>query len=597
MKAFLYIRKSDKRHQKLSFEKQEKALLQACEKDNIEVVEIYHENESWSKKGIRKVFYEMLKEVEKRYKYPDKRIDIVYVFTANRLSRNIDDTHTILTLLDKEIVAFRSIEEDYDETPSWKKRLRDALSEAIKESEDKSIGWWPNMDLAYSLNNKIARRVPYWYSRVEKSWSIQIIQENEHNQADIVRLIFKEFSSWKYSYRTLSEYINSIWYKKASYNWWVLKLSHFTLSDIWRILKNAFYYWKVVVNYNTDKKSKKNYFEWSFPNMIIWDVFKVDYSKSFAEAQIFEPLISEALYIKCQNINKKKSYKSKITNKETYLFNWISKCSCRTDQPLSLSGYHKKWHYYYKCSSSNNPNTRCSNPSVSEHILNEFLYVNYMKYIHLTDTETKIFSELFKKQLKSIWLIEENAKKTLDKEITQLEKEKQLILDRLLNVASSSLVAALEEKFDSIDTKIKTLNAKKSETTQSSGDLYTYIDDYLYFIRMIWNHYMTFPRARQKELIWWIFEYIIVEDKKIIDLKINPVFEFIINRKKSLLGETQLDSFHIYSTRKTEEVLTLADKNENQENKSENWSNSLIETKKTQPNDCVLYGRPTRNRT
>ena len=356
--------------------------------------------------------------------------------------------------------------------------------------------------------------MPYWYSKVEKSWSIQIIQENEYSQADIVRLIFREFSTWKYSYRTLSEYINSIWYRKASYNWWVLKLSQFTLSDISRILKNAFYHWKVIVNYNTDRKSKKNYFEWSFPNMIIWDVFKVDYSKSIADAKIYEPLISESLYMKCQNINMRKTYKKKISNKDSYLFNWISKCSCRKDQLLSLSGYQKKWHYYYKCSSSNNPKTRCSNPSVSEHILNDFLYINYIKYIHLNKTETKIFSELFKKQLKSIWLIEEDARKTLEKEITLLEKEKQSILDKLLTVRLPSLVVALEEKFESIDIRIQKMCAKKSESIQSYGDLHSYIDDYLYFIRMIWNHYMSFPRARQKELLWWIFEYILIEDKK-----------------------------------------------------------------------------------
>ena len=74
-------------------------------------------------------------------------------------------------------------------------------------------------------------------------------------------------------------------------------------------------------------------------------------------------------------------------------------------------------------------------------------------------------------------------------------------------------------------------------------------------------------------------------------MKINPIFEFIINRKKSLIGTIKLDSIHIHSSRKTEEVLTLVDKNENEENKSENWNNSLTETKKTQPNDCVLYGR------
>jgi len=69
-----------------------------------------------------------------------------------------------------------------------------------------------------------------------------------------------------------------------------------------------------------------------------------------------------------------------------------------------------------------------------------------------------------------------------------------------------------------------------------------------------------------------MFEIIIIENKKIVSYKLNPIFELAIKQNK---------------------VGTLEDITSKSKNKCSNSNNSLNKTKKVQSKDCTLYGRPS----
>ena len=95
--ALIYIRLSSKKQEDgMSKEVQEEKCREFCQKEGMLVKDVYYENKSALHGSKRPVFEEILA----RQKTKDK-VDVIMVYTLNRLTRNHPDFYFIRELVDK----------------------------------------------------------------------------------------------------------------------------------------------------------------------------------------------------------------------------------------------------------------------------------------------------------------------------------------------------------------------------------------------------------------------------------------------------------------------------------------------------------------
>lgn len=316
-------------------------------------------------------------------------------------------------------------------------------------------------------------------------------------------------------------------------------------------------------------------------NYVIWKIHEVEYTEDLRSHNLFEPLISKTLYNICKEIRSKKIQKTTLRKpwKNNYIFNGILKCNCRLNtgkKLLSYSWYEKKWHNYYKCSSSNDSKNKCGNSPITEtHFINE-IYNDFIQKMIFSEIEQVIFKELIQNQINDIKRVEDNWKWEISKMIKQIEKELDEIYATLKNTQIDSLKRRLEAEYLEKEQELDSIKVKLEEFSTNVFITKNIIEDYLYFINNIWSSFLQYPNYRKMELLHSMFENITIQGGNIVSFELNPIFKLAMERWK---------------------VLTNNKWDGNWNKKSENLDNGLKSIKKTPSDDDVLYGRPTRNRT
>ena len=115
-RGLIYYRVSteDQATHGISLEQQKNACLEYAKRNDIEVVEIFHDDGVSAKTVKREDLQKMLKYCEKHY----KEIGCVIIYRIDRLSRNVNDYTTILMLLSKLQIQLASTTEAVDESPT-----------------------------------------------------------------------------------------------------------------------------------------------------------------------------------------------------------------------------------------------------------------------------------------------------------------------------------------------------------------------------------------------------------------------------------------------------------------------------------------------
>ena len=349
MRYVLYARKSmeSEEAQILSIDSQIREMLQIAEKEKLEIVETKKESHSAKEAGQRPVFNEIVEEI-KQDKYNG-----ILTWAPDRISRNAGDLGRIVDLMDQgKLKDIRTYGQRFTNSPNEKFLLMILGSQAKLENDNKVInvkrglrarcemGLWPCTAPTGYLNSK----------NVDKRCHV----EKDPQRALMVRKMFEKVAYEKYSGRQLYQWLKEINFKTKNGK-------HLTLSNVYLVLRNTFYYG----TFKYPKKSDQWY------------------------KGVHEPIIAKELFDMVQeNIS---NHVIKLKNKE-FAFTKMMTCGVcgsgiTADEKFKkLKGGKVSRYVYYMCTKHNEPT--CKNQITREEAIIEQL-ANLMDTIELDEIAMK----------------------------------------------------------------------------------------------------------------------------------------------------------------------------------------------------------------
>lgn len=345
----LYARKSTESEeaQILSIDSQIREMLQIAEKEKLEIVEIKKESHSAKEANQRPIFNEIVEDI-KQDKYNG-----ILTWAPDRISRNAGDLGRIVDLMDQgKLIDIRTYGQRFTNSPNEKFLLMILGSQAKLENDNKVInvkrglkarcemGLWPCTAPTGYLNSK----------NVDKRCHV----EKDVHRAPMIRKMFEKVAYEKYSGRQLYQWLKDRNFKTKNGK-------HLTLSNVYILLRNTFYYGM----FEYPKKSSQ------------W--FK----------GIHEPLITKELFdIVQENIV------NHVINKVDKEFAFTKMMTCgmcgsgiTADEKFKkLKNGDMNRYVYYMCTKHND--SKCKNPIVREEVLIEQL-ANFMDAIKLDEIAMK----------------------------------------------------------------------------------------------------------------------------------------------------------------------------------------------------------------
>ena len=238
-KAYGYMRVStEEQVDNMSFTTQEQAIRTYAERNNIELVHIYHDDGFSAKTARRPDLQAMLKELSDRH----SDVKHVIIYNTTRLTRNMDSfSQDIGSILLAHRVKLHSATEQMDDTPygRFMRTLSIGLAQLDNETKGQAVadnmrgvaleGWWQgNIPLGYS-----AKKVPIGQSRGGKAKE-RLTLERNGDIGDKVQTILERFSKGDATQAELVQLAENI--GLVSY-----KGNPISLSSIGHMLRNIAY--------------------------------------------------------------------------------------------------------------------------------------------------------------------------------------------------------------------------------------------------------------------------------------------------------------------------------------------------------------------
>ena len=231
LKYCLYARKSteSEERQVLSIDSQIKEMLDLAAKENINVVEIKRESHSAKDTGQRLIFNELIEDIKQN------KFNSILTWAPDRISRNAGDLGKVVDLIDQGILKeIRTHSQKFTNNPNEKFLLMILGSQAKLENDNRSINvkrglrtrcemglWVGPAPLGYLNQNRMDRKC-------------QVIVDPL--RAPAIKKMFEKVAYEKYSGRKLYHWL------KHELNFYTRGNKPLTLSGIYRILDNPFYY-------------------------------------------------------------------------------------------------------------------------------------------------------------------------------------------------------------------------------------------------------------------------------------------------------------------------------------------------------------------
>lgn len=233
-KYCLYARKSTEQdeRQALSIDSQLKEMLELANRDGLNVVDIRKESHSAKASSQRPVFNSLIEDIRAG------KFNGLLTWAPDRLSRNAGDLGSLVDLMDQKLLhEIRTNGQRFTDNPNEKFLLMILCSQAKLENDNKSInvkrglraklesGLWPGCAPTGYLNEK----------RMDRKGYILIDPE----RAPVIKQMFEKVSYEQYSGRKIYLWLKHEVEFKTRNN------KYLTLSNIYTILKNTFYYGQV----------------------------------------------------------------------------------------------------------------------------------------------------------------------------------------------------------------------------------------------------------------------------------------------------------------------------------------------------------------
>jgi site-specific DNA recombinase len=231
VKYCLYARKSteSEERQVLSINSQVKEMLELAEREKLEIVEIKRESHSAKDTGQRPIFNEIIEEIKQG------KFNGILTWAPDRISRNAGDLGRIVDLMDQKLlVEIRTYGQRFTNSPNEKFLLMILGSQAKLENDNRGInvkrglrtrvemGLWPGVAPLGYLNQKLMDK------------KCQVIVDPV--RGPIIKKMFERVAYERYSGRKLYNWL------KFELNFYTRGNKPLTLSGIYRILDNPFYY-------------------------------------------------------------------------------------------------------------------------------------------------------------------------------------------------------------------------------------------------------------------------------------------------------------------------------------------------------------------
>jgi DNA invertase Pin-like site-specific DNA recombinase len=231
VKYCLYARKSteSEERQVLSIDSQIKEMLQLAERENLEVVTMKRESHSAKETGQRPIFNEIIEELKQG------KFNGILTWAPDRISRNAGDLGKIVDLMDSgSLLEIRTFGQRFSNNPNEKFLLMILGSQAKLENDNRGInvkrglrtrvemGLWPGVAPLGYLNQKL----------MDKKCQVIVDQQ----RAPVIKKIFEKVAFEHYSGRKIYNWL------KFELNFYTRGNKPLTLSGIYRILDNSFYY-------------------------------------------------------------------------------------------------------------------------------------------------------------------------------------------------------------------------------------------------------------------------------------------------------------------------------------------------------------------
>ncbi len=231
VKYCLYARKSTESEERqiLSIDSQIKEMLQLAEREGLEVVTMKRESHSAKETGQRPIFNEIIEELKQG------KFNGILTWAPDRISRNAGDLGKIVDLMDSgALVEIRTFGQKFSNNPNEKFLLMILGSQAKLENDNRGInvkrglrtrvemGLWPGMAPLGYLNQK----------HMDKKCQVIV----DPQRAPVIKKMFEKVAFEHYSGRKIYNWL------RHELNFYTRGNKSLTLSGIYRILDNPFYY-------------------------------------------------------------------------------------------------------------------------------------------------------------------------------------------------------------------------------------------------------------------------------------------------------------------------------------------------------------------
>ncbi|MFH0828718.1 MAG: recombinase family protein [Candidatus Kerfeldbacteria bacterium] len=231
VKYCLYARKSteSEEQQILSIDSQIKEMLKIAERDGLEIVEIRKESHSAKAVGQRDVFNGLIKDIR------DAKFSGVLTWAPDRLSRNAGDLGALVDLMDQKLLLeIRTYNQKFTNSPSEKFMLMILCSQAKLENDNKSVNVKRGLRTRCEQGLRPSMAPTGYLNEKRKDRPCEVIVDSE--RAPMIKQMFEKVGNEQWSGRKLYHWLRfEVDFKTRSGK-------HLSLSNIYIILKNSFYY-------------------------------------------------------------------------------------------------------------------------------------------------------------------------------------------------------------------------------------------------------------------------------------------------------------------------------------------------------------------
>lgn len=231
LKYCLYARKSTEQEdrQALSIESQVREMQALAEREGLQIVEIKREAHSSKEVGQRPVYNELLAEIKQG------KFNGILTWAPDRLSRNAGDLGAVVDLMDQKLLLeIRTYGQRFTNNPNEKFLLMILGSQAKLENDNKMVnvkrglrarcemGLWPSVAPTGYLNHP------------DRNRKCEVVVDEQRR--DVIKQMFEKVTYDGWSGRKLFRWL------KDDINFKTKSGKPLTLSNIYIILKNTFYY-------------------------------------------------------------------------------------------------------------------------------------------------------------------------------------------------------------------------------------------------------------------------------------------------------------------------------------------------------------------